>query len=78
MHDLRKGSANGSPYLPPRRKAGFPRACHDRSCAHAGRHSAEVQHFADRGVHQSQERNLDCAKLFRTGSEFRRAAFLGA
>ena len=52
-------------------------ACHDGPCAHADRHSAEVQRLAGRGVHQRQERNLDCAELFRTGPEFHRAAFLG-
>lgn len=51
-------------------------ACHGGPCPHVGRYSAEVQRLAGRGIHQRQERNLDCAGLFGTGPEFRRAAFL--
>ena len=51
-------SANGSAL---RRSEGKPDsrgACHGGPCAHAARHSAEVQCLAARGIHQRQVRDF--------------------
>ena len=52
-------------------------ACHEGPRPHADMHSTKVQCLAGRGVCQVEERNLDCAELFREAAELRWAALLG-
>ena len=52
-------------------------ACHEGPRPHADMHSTQVQRLAGRGVHQREERNLDCAELFREAAELHWAALLG-
>ena len=53
-------------------------AGHEEPRPHADMHSTQVQRLAGRGVHQREERNLDCAELFREAAELHWAALLGA